>query len=63
MLGTVIFGLLDGLRNKSFDLDSYNESLLALSESVSNFSSLFITQDISERDFFPNNKLVSSTKW
>ena len=63
MLGTVIFSFLRGLKIKSFVLDSFSESLLALSQSVSNFSSLFMTQDISEGHLLPNNKLVSSAKW
>ena len=48
MLGTVIFSFPRGLKIKSFVLDSFNESFLALSQSVSNFSLLFMTQDISE---------------
>ena len=56
MLGTVIFSFLRGLKIKSFVLDSFSESLLALSQSVSNFSSLFMTQDISEGHLLPNNK-------
>ena len=63
MLGTVIFVFLHDLKIKSFVLDSFNESLLALSESVSNFSLLFMTQDISEGHLLPNKKLVSSAKW
>ena len=62
MLGTVIFSFLCGLKIKSFVLDSFNESLLALSQSVSNFSSLFMTQDISEGHLLPDIKLVSSAK-
>ena len=62
MLGTAIFGFLRGLKIKSFVLDSFNEILLALSQSVSNCNSLFMTQDISEGHLLPNNKLVSSAK-
>ena len=63
MLGTVIFSFLCGLKIKRFVLVSFNESLLALSQSVSNFSSSFMTQDISEGHLLPNNKLVSPVKW
>ena len=49
MLGTVIFSFSAWLEIKSFLLDSFSESLLALSQLVSNFSLLFMTQDISER--------------
>ena len=52
MLGTVIFSFLRGLKIKSF----------VLSESVINFSSLFMTQDFSEGHLLPNNELVSSAK-
>ena len=39
-------------------------SLLVLSQSViTNFSLLFMTQDISEGHLLPNNKLLSSVKW
>ena len=62
MLGTVTFNFLRGLKIKSFVLDSFNEILLALSQSVSNCSSLFMTQDISEGHLLPNNKPVSSAK-
>ena len=62
MLGTVIFSFLRGLKIKNFVLDLFNEILLALSQSVSNCSSLFMTQDISEGHLLPNNKLVSSAK-
>ena len=51
------------IKIKTFVLDSFSESLLALNQSVSNFSSLFMTQDISEGYLLPNNKLVSSAKW
>ena len=37
--------------------------IAGLSQSDSNCSSLFMTQDISEVYFLPNNKLVSSAKW
>ena len=63
MLATVIFSFLCGLKIKSFVLYSFNGSLLALSESVSNFSLLFITQDISKGHLLPYNELVSSEKW
>ena len=43
MLGTVIFGLMHGLKIKRFVLESFNESLLALCQSVSYFSLLFMT--------------------
>ena len=36
---------------------------LVSSKPISNFSSLFMTQDISERHLLPNNKLVSFAKW
>ena len=62
MLGTVIFSFLHDLKIGSFVLDSVNEIWLALSQSVSNCSSLFMTQDISEGHLLPNNKLVSSAK-
>ena len=48
MLGTVTFSFLRILKIKSFALDSFSESLLAVSQSVSNFSSLSMPQDISE---------------
>ena len=63
MLGTAIFSFLHGLKIKSFVLDSFKDGLLALSQSVTNFSSLFMTQDISEGHLLPNNKLLSSAKW
>ena len=56
MLGTVIFSFLLDLKIKSFILDSVNESLLALSQFVSNFISLFMTQDISDGHLLPNNR-------
>ena len=62
MLVTVIFSFLHGLKTKSFVLDSFNEILLALSQSVSNYCSLFMTQDISEGYLLPDNKLVPSAK-
>ena len=46
MFGTVIFSFLCGLKIKSFVLESFNESLLILIESVSSFSLLFKIQDI-----------------
>ena len=63
MLGTVMFPFPHGLKIKSFILNSFNESLLALSQSDSNFSSMFTTQNISEAYSLPNNQLVSSAKW
>ena len=63
MFVTVTFSFMRGLMIKSFVLDSFNESLFALSQSVSNWSSLFMTQESSEEHFLPNNKLVSSEKW
>ena len=42
----IIFSFLRGLKITSFIWDSFNEILLALSLSVSHFSSLFLTQDI-----------------
>ena len=62
MLDTVIFSFLRSLKIKSFVLDSFSEILLALRQPVSNYSSLFMTQDISEGHLLPNNKLVSSAK-
>ena len=62
MLGTVIFSFLRGLKIESFVLNSFIEILLTLSQSLSNISSLFMTQDISEGHLVPNNKLVSSAK-
>ena len=53
MLGTVIFSFLRGLKIKSFVLDSFNQILLALSQSVSNCTSLLMTQDISEGYLLP----------
>ena len=55
MLGTVIFSFLLDLKIESFVLDSFNEILLALSQSISNCSSLLKTQDISEGHLLPNN--------
>ena len=63
MLGTVIFSFLRGIKISSSVFHSFNESLLALSQLVSNFRSLFMTQDISEGRLLPNNKLVLSAKW
>ena len=63
MFVNVVFSFQRGLKIKSFAIDSFNECLLALSQSVSNFTSLLMTQDISERHLLPNNKLVSSAKW
>ena len=63
MFGTVIFSFLCGLKIKSFVLDSFYESLLALSQSVSNFNLLFMSRDILEGHLLPNNKIVSSAKW
>ena len=62
MLGTVIFSFLRDLKIQSFILDSVNESLLALSQLVSNFISLFMTQDISDGHLLPNN-IFFSAKW
>ena len=62
MLGTVMFSFLRGLKIETFVLNSFNESLLTLSQSLSNISSLFMTQDISEGHLVPNNKLVSSAR-
>ena len=59
ILGTVIFSFMRGLKITNFVLDSFSEGLSALSQSVSNFSSFFMTQDISEGHLLPNNKLVS----
>ena len=58
MLGTVIFSFLRGLKIKSFVFDSFNESLLALTQPVCNCSSLFMKQNISEEHLLPNNKLL-----
>ena len=72
MLDAIIFSFLDGLKSNSFVLDSFNDSfvldpfnerLLALIQSVSNFSSLFITQDIFRGHLLPNEKIVSPAKW
>ena len=63
MLSTVIFSFPRGLKIKSFVLDLFNQSLLTLNHSVSNFSSLFMTQDFLEEHLLRNNKLVSSAKW
>ena len=60
MFGTVIFSFLCGLKIKSFAIDSFNECLLALSQSVSNFISLLMTQDISEKHWLPNNKFIDT---
>ena len=62
MFGTVIFSFLCGLKIKSFVLDSFYKSLLALSQSVSNFNLLFMSRDILEGHLLPNNKIVSSAK-
>ena len=63
MLSTVIFSFPRGLKIKSFVLDLFNQSLLTLNHSVSNFSSLFMTQDFLEEHLLRNNKLVPSAKW
>ena len=60
MLGTVIFSFLHGLKIRSVVLNSFNEILLALSQSV--IVVHYSTQDISEGYLLPNNKLVSSAK-
>ena len=62
LLCTVMFSVLRGLKIETFVLNSFNESLLTLSQSLSNISSLFMTQDISEGHLVPNNKLVSSAR-
>ena len=62
MSGTVIISFLGSLKIKNFILDSVNESSLVLSQRVTNFSSLFMAQDISEGDLFANNELLSSGK-
>ena len=62
MLGSVILSFLLGLKMKSFVLDPFIEILLAVSQSVGNCSSLFMTQDISEGHLLTKNKLVSSAK-
>ena len=62
MLGTVMFSFLRGLKIETFVLNSFNESLLTLSQSLSNISSLFMTQDISDGHLVPNNTLVSSAR-
>ena len=46
----------------NFVFDSFGESLFTLSQSVTNFSSLLMTSDITEGFLLPYNKLVSSAK-
>ena len=66
MFGTVTFSFLPGRKIKGFVLGTFNESLLTLiglQLTVSNFSSLFMMQDISEGHLLSNNKLLSPAKW
>ena len=48
ILDNVKFSLLMGLKSNNFVFDSFRESLFALSQSVTNFSSLRMTLDITE---------------
>ena len=50
MLGTVTFTFLLELNIKILVLDSFSENLFALSQLLSNCSSLFLTQDIFQND-------------
>ena len=56
--------ILDNVKFKSnnFVFDSFRESLLALSQSVTNFSSLLMTSDITEMFLLSYNRSVSSAK-
>ena len=51
-----------GLKSNNFVFDSFRESLFALSQSVTNFSSLLMTSDITEGFLLPYNRLVLSAK-
>ena len=51
-----------GLKSNNFVFDSFRESLFALSQSVTNFSSLLMTSDITEGFLLPYNRLVPSAK-
>ena len=62
MLDNVKFSLLMGLKSNNFVFDSFRESLFALSQSVTNFTSLLMTSDITERFLLPYNKLVLTAK-
>ena len=49
-----------GLKSNNFVFDSFRESLFALSQSVTNFSSLLMTSDITERFLLPYNRLIKN---
>ena len=58
----VQFSLLIRLKSNSFVFDSIREILFGLIQSVTNFSSLLMTSDITERFLLPCKKLVLSAK-
>ena len=62
VLDNVKFSLLMGLKSNNFIFDSFMERLFALSQSVTNFSSLLMTSDITEGFLLPCNRLVPSAK-
>ena len=62
MLVTVTVSFLHDLKIKSFVLDSFNESLLALSQSVILVHFSLFTTHISEGHLLPNDKLVASAE-
>ena len=49
-----------GLKSNNFVFDSFRESLFALSQSVTNFSSLLMTSDITKRFLLPYNRLIKN---
>ena len=58
----VQFSLLIRLKSNSFVFDSIREILFGLIQSVTNFSSLLMTSDITEGFLLPRKKLVLSAK-
>ena len=60
ILNSIKFSLLMGLKSNNFVFDSFRESLFALSQSVTNFSSLLMTSDITERFLLPYNRLIKN---
>ena len=62
ILDNAKISLLMGLKSNNFVFDSFRESLFALSQSATNFSSLLMISDITEGFLLSYNGLVSSTK-
>ena len=62
ILDNAKISLLMGLKSNNFVFDSFRESLFALSQSATNFSSLLMISDITEGFLLSYNGLVSSAK-